>query len=121
MNGVIGRGSWAYGYGRDMTQSLSAKFSLGQIVRHRDDAFRGVVMDVDPSYAGDPGAPGPEQPYQPFYRVFVMGEEGGFLAYAAEEVLEYESSVTPLSRDDQRRWFTVDDRGRHAPKSQPIH
>lgn len=104
-----------------MTQLLSAKFGLGQIVRHRDDAFRGVVMDVDPSYAGDPGAPGPEQPYQPFYRVFVIGEEGGFVAYAAEEVLEYDPDVMPLSKADQSRWFTVDSHGRHAPKSQPIH
>lgn len=104
-----------------MTQSLSAKFSIGQIVRHRDAAFRGVVMDVDPSYAGDPAAPGPDKPAQPFYRVFVVSDEGGFLAYAAEEVLEYDPDVTPLSQADQHRWFTIDAQGRHAPKSQPIH
>ncbi|MBN8528419.1 MAG: heat shock protein HspQ [Caulobacterales bacterium] len=104
-----------------MTQSLCAKFCLGQIVRHRDAAFRGVVMDVDASYAGDPAAPGPDKPAQPFYRVFVMGTEGGFVAYAAEEVLETDPDVTPLSATDQHRWFTVDAQGRHAPKSQPIH
>lgn len=103
-----------------MTRFLSAKFGLGQIVRHRDAAFRGVVMDVDAAYAGDPAAPGPDQPSQPFYRVFVIGEEGGFLAYAAEEVLEYDPDVMPLSRADQLRWFTIDSRGRHAPKSQTI-
>lgn len=103
-----------------MTQSLSAKFGLGQIVRHRDAAFRGVVMDVDPSYAGDPDAPGPEDPGQPFYRVFVIGAEGGFVAYAAEEVLEYDPEVMPLSKADEQRWFTVDAQGRHAPKSQAI-
>ena len=101
-----------------MTQSLSAKFSLGQIVRHRDAAFRGAGKYVDPSYAGDPG---PDKPAQPFYRVFVMGTEGGFLAYAAEEVLEYDPDVMPLSQADQHRWFTIDAQGRHAPKSQPIN
>ena len=30
-----------------MTQVHTARFAIGQIVRHRDDAFRGVVMDVD--------------------------------------------------------------------------
>ena len=103
-----------------MTHSLSAKFGLGQIVRHRDAAFRGVVMDVDPAYAGDPASPGPDQPAQPFYRVFVIGDEGGFVAYAAEDVLEYEPDVMPLSKADQMRWFTIDAKGRHAPKSETI-
>lgn len=103
-----------------MTQSQCAKFGLGQIVRHRDAAFRGVVMDVDPSYAGDPAAPGPDKPAQPFYRVFVVSDEGGFLAYAAEEVLERDPDVTPLSQAEQNRWFTIDAHGRHAPKSQTI-
>lgn len=98
-----------------------ARFALGQIVRHRGAAFRGVVVDVDPQYAGAPGDTGAISPDQPFYRVLVPGEDGGFLAYAPEDQLEHDPDVAPLSPLDEQRWFTVDAGGRHAPRSQTIH
>ncbi|OYX54742.1 MAG: DNA-binding protein [Brevundimonas subvibrioides] len=104
-----------------MTQSLTAKFGLGQIVRHREESFRGVVVDVDAVYAGPAGEPGPDQRDQPFYRILAMGMEAGFLVYAAENVLEHDPNVTPLSAADQAHWFTMDDSGRIAPRAQPIH
>ena len=104
-----------------MIENIAARFALGQIVRHRDADFRGLVMDVDGRYAGDPAAPGPDRPGQPFYRVYVIGEEGGFIAYAAEEVLEADFGAAPLTAKQAAQWFTVDGRGRHAPRSQPIH
>jgi len=104
-----------------MTQSRKAKFGLGQIVRHNEAAFRGVVVDVDPSYAGPEGQPGPVLRDQPFYRVLAMGEEAGFMVYAAENVLEHETGIPALSREEQDRWFTIDGEGHHAPRTQPIH
>lgn len=98
-----------------------ARFALGQIVRHRDAAFRGVVVDVDPEYAGDPGDTGAISPKQPFYRVLVPADDGGFLAYAPEDQLEHDPDIAPISSLDERRWFTVDARGHHAPRSQAIH
>ena len=104
-----------------MTQTLTAKFGLGQVVRHREQSFRGVVIDVDAAYAGPRSEPGPSRPDQPFYQVYAMGPDGGFIAYAAEEVLEYEPDVMPLSKVDEAKWFNVDAAGRHAPRAQPIH
>lgn len=104
-----------------MTQSRKAKFGLGQIVRHTDAAFRGVIVDVDPVYAGADGQPGPDQRDQPFYRVLAMGEDAGFLVYAAENVLEHDPEVQALTRDEEARWFTLDAQGHHAPRLQPIH
>lgn len=104
-----------------MTQSRTAKFGLGQIVRHNDAAFRGVIVDVDPFYQGPDGQPGPEDRDQPFYRVLAMGEDAGFLVYAAENVLEHDPEVEVLTRDEEARWFTLDDEGHHAPRAQPIH
>lgn len=104
-----------------MPQSLTAKFSLGQIVRHRDQAFRGLIVDVDGVYAGSEGEPGPDHRDQPFYRVLAMGEDTGFLVYAAEGVLEQDTEIEPLSAADQARWFTVDAAGHRAPRLQPIH
>ena len=104
-----------------MTQFRTAKFGLGQIVRHVDAAFRGVIVDVDPVYAGPVGQPGPDDRDQPFYRVLAMGEDAGFLVYAAENVLEHDPEVQALSRDEEAKWFTLDDEGHHAPRLQPIH
>ena len=104
-----------------MTRFRNAKFALGQIVRHRDAEFQGVVIDVDPAYAGPADAPGPDLRDQPFYRVLAIGEDAGFLIYAAETVLEHETGLSPLSASDHAEWFNVDALGRLAPRSQPMH
>jgi len=104
-----------------MTQSQTAKFGLGEIVRHRQDSFRGVVVDVDAIYAGPANEPGPDHRDQPFYRVLAMGVEAGFLVYAAEAVLEPDPDVAPLSAADRAQWFTLDGHGHIAPRAQPIH
>lgn len=102
-----------------MITQRTARFGLGQIVRHRKQPFQGVVVDVDAvcavPFEGDAPAD------QPFYQVFAYGDDGGFIAYVPEADLIEERDVKPLSRAEQRQWFTVDDKGRHAPRSQPIH
>jgi heat shock protein HspQ len=102
-----------------MNQIHTARFAIGHIVRHRDDAFRGVVIDVDAAYAGPMRETGDTSPNQPFYRVFVTGTDGGFVAYAAEGVLEHDDSR--LTRADEKRWFTVDADGHHAPLDMRLH
>lgn len=102
-----------------MTQVQNARFAIGQIVRHRDDAFRGVVMDVDHACDGPAGETGSVASDQPFYRIFALGEDGGFVAYAAEGVLEGGDAV--LAPDDASRWFTTDDYGHHAPLDARLH
>jgi heat shock protein HspQ len=102
-----------------MIQIHTARFRIGQVVRHREDAFRGVVMDVDAGYDGPAGDVGSISPQQPFYRVFAMGAQGGFIAYAAEAVLE--AVEDQLTTHDQRRWFTVDRQGHHAPRDMGLH
>ena len=104
-----------------MTNESVAKFGLGQIVRHREAAFRGVVIDVDPVFAGKPGDTGAISPDQPFYQVLALGAEGGFIAYAPEDALEHDPELTAVTREAETRWFTVDANGRHAPKAHAIH
>jgi len=104
-----------------MTRQAVAKFGLGQIVRHRDAAFRGVVIDIDASYAGLPGETGDVAADQPFYQVLAIGPDGGYVAYAAEGALEHDPELTALTREAETRWFTVDAQGRHAPRAHAIH
>lgn len=111
---------------RVMTQTPAiptsvARFGLGQIVRHLDAAFRGVVIDVDPVFAGRPGDTGGIAPDQPFYQILAVGPEGGFIAYAPESLLERDPNGSSMARVDEARWFTIDDHGRHAPKAHAIH
>ncbi|MBB4799101.1 heat shock protein HspQ [Brevundimonas bullata] len=103
-----------------MTQVNIARFGLGQIVRHRDHAFHGLVMDVDASYAGPAEETGAVASDQPFYRILVADAEGGLIAYAAEDALVATPEIEPLSLDDERQWFTIDAHGRHAPRSQTL-
>lgn len=102
-----------------MTHIQCAKFAIGQVVRHRDDAFQGVVLDVDPAYAGPEGQTGEVSPRQPFYSVLVTEEGRGFVAYAAEDALERDARS--LTRAEAQRWFTVDADGHHAPRDAPLH
>lgn len=104
-----------------MAHFRSAHFHIGQIVRHYDGAFQGAVLDVDAVYDGSVQGEALTAPDQPFYRVYAMGDDGGFIAYAAEDALRDASDALTLSRADQRRWFSVDDAGHHAPMDQPIH
>jgi heat shock protein HspQ len=104
-----------------MMTRTSARFGLGQIVRHRDSAFRGVVIDVDPRFAGEPGDTGAVSPNQPFYQVLALGADGGFIAYAAEDALEHDPELLQIGSDDQQRWFTIDGLGHRAPQGQAIH
>lgn len=102
-----------------MTKVHSTLFSIGQMVRHRDDVFRGVVMDVDGAYDGPAAETGGIEADQPFYRVYALGEEGGFVAYVAEVALVGdEDRLTPAN---ERRWFTIDGQGHHAPLDERLH
>ncbi len=104
-----------------MTRSTFARFGLGQIVRHRHAGFRGVVIDVDPVFAGPVGATGDISPDQPFYQVLALGTDGGFMAYAPEDMLEHDPELSTLTRDAEERWFKTDRSGHHAPQGQEIH
>lgn len=100
----------------------TARFGLGQIVRHAQGAFRGVVVDVDPVFAGRAdGDIGPVSRDQPFYQVLAVGADGGFIAYAPEDSLEHDPGADVMAPVDQRRWFNTDRQGHHAPKSHAIH
>ncbi|WP_339915023.1 heat shock protein HspQ [uncultured Brevundimonas sp.] len=104
-----------------MENSRTAKFGLGQIVRHVNNAFRGVIVDVDAAYSGTPGDTTPEQADRPFYKVFAIGADSGLMIYAAEAMLEVDADLARLPRGDEVQMFHVDARGRLAPRMHQIH
>jgi heat shock protein HspQ len=80
-----------------------AKFTIGQIVRHRHFPFRGVIFDVDAEFANTEewlaAIPEPIRPRrdQPFYRLLAENAESHYEAYVSEQNLLADDSDEPIS------------------------
>ena len=71
----------------------TAKFQIGEIVRHRIHPFRGVIFDVDPVFANTdewwesiPEASRPRKD-QPFYQLLAENAQTTYIAYVSEQNL----------------------------------
>src|SRR5262249_60053538 len=76
-----------------MGKTRTAKFKIGQVVRHRLFPFRGVVFDIDPEfnnteewYQSIPAEVRPRKD-QPFYHLFAENAETEYIAYVSEQNL----------------------------------
>ncbi len=82
--------------------STLAKFKLGQIVRHRFYAFRGIVFDVDPEFSNTDewyeSIPSKIRPRkdQPFYHLLAQNEKSNYIAYVSEQNLVPDSESGPV-------------------------
>jgi heat shock protein HspQ len=80
----------------------SARFNIGQIVRHRIFPFRGVIFDVDPVFNNTEdwwlAIPAEIRPRkdQPFYHLFAENDETEYVAYVSEQNLLPDESGKPL-------------------------
>ncbi len=84
-----------------MTQRV-AKFSIGQVVKHRLFPFRGVIFDVDPEFANTEewyeAIPEEIRPSkdQPFYHLLAENAEAYYVAYVSEQNLIVDNSGDPI-------------------------
>lgn len=80
----------------------SAKFQIGQVVRHRVYPFRGVIFDIDPSFSNTEewyrSIPQEVRPAkdQPFYHLLAENAESEYIAYVSEQNLVPDISDEPL-------------------------
>ena len=85
-----------------MTKPRSAKYQIGQVVRHRIYPFRGVVFDVDPIFSNTDewwlSIPEEIRPAknQPFYHLFAENEETEYVAYVSEQNLLPDDTGEPV-------------------------
>lgn len=107
-------------------QHRNAKFSLGQVVRHRSRPFRGVIFDVDAEFANTqewydsiPEDVRPEKD-QPFYHLFAETEATYYVAYVSEQNLVLDASGEPLEHPDVKDMFGDFSDGRY-PLSEPLN
>jgi len=79
-----------------------AKFSIGQVVKHRVFSFRGVIYDVDPVFANTDewweAIPPEVRPAkdQPFYHLLAENDQSTYVAYVSEQNLLADDSGEPV-------------------------
>jgi heat shock protein HspQ len=80
----------------------AGKFAIGQVVKHRFHPFRGVIFDVDPTFANTEewwqSIPAEVRPRkdQPYYHLLAENEQTTYVAYVSEQNLLPDESGGPV-------------------------
>jgi len=110
-----------------MNTSKTAKFRIGQVVRHRLFPFRGVIFDVDPVFANTDewydSIPKEVRPRkdQPFYHLLAENAETEYIAYVSEQNLLDDESGEPVRHPQIKEMFDKSPDGGYRPKSALSH
>ena len=103
-------------------KASSAKFAIGQVVRHRVFDFRGLIFDVDPEFDNTEdwwlSIPEEVRPHkdQPFYHLFAENAETEYIAYVSEQNLLPDPSDEPLRNPMIEEMFTREKNGIYRAK-----
>ena len=99
-----------------------AKFTIGQVVRHRIYPFRGVIYDVDPEFNNTEewwlSIPEDVRPRkdQPFYHLLAENEQTAYTAYVSEQNLLPDETGTPIGHPDVEAFFGDFDGTQYQPR-----
>ncbi|WP_287327931.1 heat shock protein HspQ [Mesorhizobium sp.] len=105
----------------------TAKFSIGQVVRHRLFPFRGIIFDVDAQFANTDewyeAIPADVRPRkdQPFYHLLAENSETEYIAYVSEQNLLEDRSGEPVRHPEIGEMFDKRPDGRYEPRRQSRH
>ena len=104
-----------------------AKFTIGEVVRHRVYPFRGVIYDVDPTFSNTeewwesiPQEVRPERD-QPFYHLFAENAETEYVAYVSEQNLVPDTSGDPVRHPQVGEMFDRQDDGTYRRRPEMGH
>jgi heat shock protein HspQ len=104
-----------------------ARFAIGDVVRHRLFDFRGVIFDVDPSFANSdewyeaiPEALRPPRD-QPFYHLLAENAESTYVAYVSQQNLIRDDSDEPVDHPAIKTMFDGLENGRYQLRPQHRH
>ena len=110
-----------------MSKTRVARFKLGQVVRHRLFAFRGVIFDIDPEfnnteewYQSIPAEVRPRKD-QPFYHLFAENTQTEYVAYVSEQNLLLDTSGEPVRHPQVAQVFERDSEGGYRPRLSLLH
>jgi len=110
-----------------MHKIRTAKFSIGQVVRHRIFPFRGIIFDVDPEFSNTEewyqAIPAEVRPSkdQPFYHLLAENDETEYVAYVSEQNLLEDESGEPVRHPQLFELFIQTADGRYTPRQRHRH
>jgi heat shock protein HspQ len=105
----------------------TAKFFIGQIVRHRVYPFRGVIFDVDPVFNHTEewleAVPEDVRPSrdQPFYHLLAENDESSYIAYVSEQNLLCDETGEPVEHPQVSELFSDLEDGRYVARENPAN
>lgn len=86
----------------DAPRKTRARFAIGDVVRHKQHDFRGVVFDIDPVFANSeewyqsiPDEVRPKRD-QPYYHLLAENEESSYVAYVSQQNLMEDGEGGPV-------------------------
>jgi heat shock protein HspQ len=103
-----------------------AKFDIGQVVKHRIYPFRGVIFDVDPTFANTEewwsSIPAEIRPSkdQPFYHLYAENADSQYIAYVSEQNLLPDESGEPVRHPQVSEAFERTPDGRYRFRGKPL-
>ena len=106
-----------------------ARFGIGQVVKHRLFPFRGVIFDVDPTFANTEewwdSIPEETRPSkdQSFYHLLAENEETEYIAYVSEQNLLADDTGDPVRHPQIPEFFETYDPEQHTylPRDSATH
>jgi heat shock protein HspQ len=108
---------------KSMNKMRTAKYKIGEVVKHRLFSFRGVVFDIDPVFDNTEewwqAIPMEIRPHkdQPFYHLFAENAESEYIAYVSEQNLLPDTSGAPIRHPQVAEVFDRDERGSYRPRN----
>ncbi len=102
-----------------MSESQTAQFTVGMIIRHRLFDYRGVIADVDAEFGLDEEwyaqmARSEPPKNAPWYHVLVDGSRQN--TYVAERNLTLDDSLQPVNHPAINEYFQGLQDGRYRPR-----
>jgi heat shock protein HspQ len=105
----------------------SARYGIGEVVRHRVFPFRGIIVDIDPVFSNTQewweAIPEDIRPSkdQPFYHLLAENAETEYVAYVSEQNLVPDDSGEPLRHPEVEDYFDLGEDGRYRVRSGTAH
>ena len=105
----------------------TAKFQIGQVVKHRLFPFRGIIFDIDPVFNNTEewweSIPKEVRPHkdQPFYHLFAENAETEYVAYVSEQNLLPDTSDTPVRHPRVAEVFERSDDGTYRQRNHQLN
>jgi len=103
----------------DAPRKASARFAIGDVVRHKLFDFRGVIFDIDPVFANSeewyeaiPEGMRPRRD-QPFYHLMAENEDASYIAYVSQQNLLADGDGGPVDHPGLGQLFDDYAKGRY--------